>query len=874
MAGIYKKIICFLMSVTLLMSFSPAFAESETNDDYFLHAFGILSQLGIADEGAASEISDDDKISRGDFLRAVNKITNLTPPSDDVGKIFADVNKLNKYYADVRLGCSLGLIAGTPDGKFLPNDKIDFFAAVKIIMCLLGWDEVCKAEGGYPSGYIQKANEAELFKRITVSDGKITKKLAYKLIYNALNAKMLVAGNISQKAIRYENSGIKVLEYYRGIKRIEGKLMGNYALSMTKSAELKDNEIIIGDTVFRTELQTDNLLGRVCECWYDAEENAAAISEAFAKNKSIEIASSEIIGFSDNVYRYMPGKSTVMLTARLSQQADICYNGRMLSPYSNSCMLPQNGSVTLVDNDADGIYDSVIVYSYIDICVKGTNADTKTVFDLYGTSGICLNDYEAYSFRDELGNLLDVTDLIKFDVICVAESCDKKYAEIISSSREIGGRVQETVNGKSIVINGTEFAVADCAVQAVSGISPGDDCLFILDMAGQIASVQKADEIFSFGYIMGFSESKSLAGKTEIKIFGYDANIYYYKVDYSIILDGNTTPAEKLYGKLNERYSQNRGVVSFRKNGDKLLELDTMLDEYYKGFDDEGNKIQTLRWRPNAGVFGGKVPVNAKTTVFSVPAPGIAAEDGMYTVGKLSDMFISDNSYAMNAYRKDRERHFADVLVIYTQDSEHTVSNTTAAAVVSEITTAIADDGCVGYKIKAYSGKKAAEYFVADKTLVDNLPSLDETGYHTLECGDIIRVARGFYNRVTQIELIYERESGLIKGKSSLGNGGGSTAFRAVKAKAYSRDGENLFITQANLKGTSTEVPMTEIESFSVDKFYSAWKCVYEKGEYVLKPAVAADVFDYKSVGENCSELVITTSWGDPRLLLIYQSNN
>lgn len=874
MTEICKKVICLLMAVTMVIGFSPAFAESETNDEYFVHAFGILSQLGIVDEGAANEISDDDKISRGDFLRSVNRITNLTVPSDDGTQMFSDVNKLNKYYADVRLGCTLGIINGTSDGKFLPNDKIDFSAAVKMLMCLLGWDEVCKTAGGYPLGYIQKATEAGLFKKIAITDGKITKKLAYKLIYNALNAEMLVADSIAQESIHYAGNGIKVLECYRGVKKAEGKFMGNSAVNMTKSNTLKNGAIAIENSVFFTDFPTDDLLGRMCECYYDADDNVVAISEAFSRNTSIEIASADITGFSGNVYTYMPEKSTTEQTASVSYQADICYNGRILSPYLDSYMLPKNGSVTLVDNDMNGIYDSVIIRSYINICVKGTNSDEETVFDMYSTNSVCMKDYDSYTFRDELGNELSVSDLIKYDVICVAESCDGKYAEVISCSREISGKVQETVNGANginIVLNGTEFTVADCAAQAVKSISPGDECLFLLDMAGQIASVQKMDAVFSFGYLMGFLKEKSLSGKTELKIFGYDSKVYQYKVDYNIIMDGKIATPEKLYEKLYEKFVTNRGVIRFRKSEDTLLEIDTMLDEYYKGYDDEGNKIQSLRWRPVAGVFGGKVPVNAKTTVFSVPAPGIEAEDGMYAVGTLNNMFVSDNTYSLNAYRKDHDRHFADVLVVYTQDSEQKVSSSSAAIVVSEITTAMDDEGIVGYKIKGYSGTTVSEYFVADRTLVDNMPSLDGVGTHMLECGDIIRLARGFYNRVTQIELIYERESGLISGSSALGDGGGSVAFRAAKAKVYSRDGENLFLTQANLKGTSMELSMAELESFSVDKFYSAWKCVYEKGKYVLKKAVGADAFDYKSVGENCSQLVVTTNWGDPRLLVIYQ---
>lgn len=874
MTVMYKKIICLLMSVTMVIGFSPVFAESDTNDAYFVHAFGILSQLGIVDEGAANEISDDDRISRGDFLRSVNRITNLTVPSDDGTQMFSDVNKLNKYYTDVKLGCTLGIINGTSDGKFLPNDKIDFSAAVKMLMCLLGWDEICKNVGGYPIGYIQKANEVGLFKKIATTDGKITKKLAYKLIYNALDAKMLVADKVTQQSTHYVENGMKLLERYRGVKKNEGKFMGNFSANMAKDKVLKNDEIVIGNSVFFTKLPTGNLLGKICEYYYDTDGNVVAISEAFSRNKSMEIASADITGFSGNAYTYMPENSAKELTANVSQQADICYNGRILSPYLDSYMLPENGYVTLVDNDMNGIYDSVIIRSYINICVKGTNSDDETVFDMYSTNSVCLKDYDLYTFHDELGNELSVSDLFKYDVICVAESCDRKYAEIISCSREISGIVQEIVkaaNGINIVLNGTEFTVADCALQAVKSISPGDECLFLLDMAGQIASAQKMDGIFSFGYLMGFLKEKSLSGKIELKIFGYDSKVYQYNVDYNIIMDGNIQTPEKLYEKLNEKFGTNRGVIRFRRSEDTLLEIDTMLDEYYKGYDDEGNKIQSLRWRPVAGVFGGKVPVNAKTTVFSVPAPGIEAEDGMYAVGTLNNMFVSDNTYSLNAYRKDCDRHFADVLVVYTQDSEQKVSSSSAAIVVSEITTAMDDEGNIGYKIKGYSGATASEYFVADRTLVDNMPSLDGVGTHMIECGDIIRLARGFYNRVTQIELVYERASGLISGSSALGDGGGSVAFRAAKAKVYSRDGENLFITQANLKGTSMELSMAELESFSVDKFYSAWKCVYERGKYVLKKAVGADAFDYKSVGENCSQLVVTTNWGDPRLLVIYQ---
>lgn len=874
---ILNRIICLILATSLLIGFSPAKASSNiNNEEYFNHAFEVLSKLGIVNESSASEISDDEKISRGDFLRVVLRLTNLSIPSDNDKQFFSDVNKLNKYYYDVSLGCSLGIISGEVDGKFLPNDKIEFSAAVKILMSLLGWDEVCRESGGYPLGYIQKANEAGLFNGISTTDAKITKKLAYELIYNALDATMLVVDSYSQegsqKTAHYAKSSVKVLEYYKGIKKIEGKFMANYEMNLIRSKIIKNNEIIIDNSIFYTDANTDAFVGKICECYYDANDNVVALAESYETNKSIVIYSDDIIDFKDNEYTYYKDGSKSNRNARVSTQADICYNGRILSPYYTSYMFPSNGSVTLIDNNSDGLYDSVIIYNYRDLCVKGTNSDTETIFDMYSTNNVCLKDYGTYVFRDDLGNELTTSSLLKYDVISVAESSDKEYAKIISSCKEISGKVQSIVIGdyKAVIVNDSEFEFADCIAPVVDTISSGEECLFILNMTGKIASVQKVENAFSYAYLMGVIKDTSIDAKAKIKFFGEDGKIYQYKLDYNILFDGKTIKPKDIYAKLKGKFASNRGVFRYRRKDDKLIEIDTDIDNYYNGYDDAGNKIQSLRWRPNASVFGGKVVVNSKTIVFSVPAPDISAEDGMYTVGKTNSMFISDNSYAFNAYKKDKDRHFANVLVVYSKDAENTITSTTAAAVVSEITSAIDDQGCDGYKIKAYSSSSLSEYFVADKTLIDQMPSLSGSGYHKLECGDIIRVSRGFYNRVTQIELIYERASGLTKSDTSLGDGGGSVAFRAVKAKVYSRDEQNLYITQTELKGTTMTVPLSDIETFSVDTFYGAWKCVYENKKYVLKKAVASDAFDYKSVGDNCSDVVVTTNWGDPRLIVIY----
>lgn len=861
-----------LILCLMLLPTSPIFAEGNTADAALESAFSVLSQLGITSELTIEEFTSQDTVSRGEFILSVCRLAGIEDmPLSQNAIEFSDVSKTNKYYYAISSASSLGLIKGGGDGKFRPNEKIDFAAAVKILVCLLGHGEVSESMGGYPAGYLTKAHSIGLLKGVMGEGGKrLQKRDAALLLYNALSADMLTQKIVSSETITFEDDGSKILEKYRGIKRGEGKLLSDYNLRMVSAGHLKEGEIVIGDNIYKTDKKVEEYIGMSVEYYYNSDDEIVAIIPEKGKNKTLTLKSSDIEKYENNVFRYYIN-DVKTLEASISKDADIAYNGRVLTEFDPKFLNPEEGKVTLIDTNYDNLYDSAIIESYRNFVVKGADEENGIIYDLYESGKtLSLDEFDSYVFEDELGNTITLPELQKYDVLSVSESADKSYVKILYSNSEIEGKILEKSGSDEIVlnINGVDFSVSDCAKAEASKLVVGESYLFLLDALGNVASMVKSDEIYHWGYLVAAKVSEGVASSTQVKIFADDSLMHIFTVDSDVLLNSKMYSSKDFYKALLGGGDEVKAsVVRVRFSEDKLLELDTDIEAYFEGYNEDGTAKKSLRWVPAASVFGGKVAVGGNTKFFKIPTNCKTADDDEFSLGKSSD-FPGDSSFNLNAYKKEENAHVADVIVRFLDADVVNITHETPIRIVDEVVKAIDEKGEVKDKIKFVGG---AEYFVRNENVLNDVKKLsDDTKVHSLLKGDIVRISVGNTNQITKIELFYDRLEGLIKGNPTLSDGGAGTNARVVKAKVYAKDGDNIIITQKTLAGTDTKLSLDETETHFISKFPTIYKCFEENGKYTVRKATAADILDYKSVGNGCSEVVIHTVWGYPRTMVIY----
>lgn len=74
---------------------------------------------------------------------------------------------------------------------FRPSDSVSYQEAVKVLVCLLGYDSMAQSKGGYPMGYLTVGGEIGLLGG-GGSAQSFTAQNLYQMFYNALDIAIMV----------------------------------------------------------------------------------------------------------------------------------------------------------------------------------------------------------------------------------------------------------------------------------------------------------------------------------------------------------------------------------------------------------------------------------------------------------------------------------------------------------------------------------------------------------------------------------------------------------------------------------------------------------------------------------------------------------
>ena len=86
------------------------------------------------------------------------------------------------------------IIQGYDDNTFRPENSITYNELQKIIVSALGYTQYAEMQGGYPDGYLTYSEKYNIMNNIDTSDSNayVTRKDAMQMIYNSLDAPLLV----------------------------------------------------------------------------------------------------------------------------------------------------------------------------------------------------------------------------------------------------------------------------------------------------------------------------------------------------------------------------------------------------------------------------------------------------------------------------------------------------------------------------------------------------------------------------------------------------------------------------------------------------------------------------------------------------------
>lgn len=159
-----KKIISILLMLVMTLSIGSAFAQDfpEISADVISKSVADVNNLKIMVGDTNGNFRGEDTITRAEFSVILCRIKGLEDMvKNSLGNAsFTDTQShWSKNYVEVaRLK---GYINGFPDFTFHPDEAVTVAQAVKMLVCVLGYDD-STLKGTFPFGYTQKGESIGL----------------------------------------------------------------------------------------------------------------------------------------------------------------------------------------------------------------------------------------------------------------------------------------------------------------------------------------------------------------------------------------------------------------------------------------------------------------------------------------------------------------------------------------------------------------------------------------------------------------------------------------------------------------------------------------------------------------------------------------
>ncbi len=165
------------------------------------------------DLSAGLRFNSDDTVSRANMCVLIR---NLLPPLEKAVQAisfkeypFSDVFSGDYAKNSIDELCALKVINGAGNGKFLPDSPVTKAAAVKMLICSLGYGGYAESLGGWPEGYLTCGRELGLY------DGEAPDSIAAwqdinKMLSQTYSLSHLCMSEYADggKAVYYQNSNV------------------------------------------------------------------------------------------------------------------------------------------------------------------------------------------------------------------------------------------------------------------------------------------------------------------------------------------------------------------------------------------------------------------------------------------------------------------------------------------------------------------------------------------------------------------------------------------------------------------------------------------------------------------------------------------
>ena len=737
-----KKIISALLLLSIMFSTVAIRAEESEKVLYdesvpFLMNLGIIYdkyqehdnthyylRLGAEEKLAMYEsFYPEMEVSRAEFIMFALKLNGVDVESIEKGTTeqkFKDVPVDHWAAGYINYANSTGLISGVGDGNFSPTEPVKVAQALKIIINILGYDNVAKASGGYPNGYYAVANDLGVTKGVNVSlDDNLLKKDMAKFFYNALFVDVLqltgIAGDfVEQSAIEDEN----LLYVKFGIIKEKGQVTSTKYTSLVGETKLSKDQVEIDKEVYQLEnIDMTDYLGMTVNFYYkdeDGDKTLIYCEPDLKKNSVITVKADDILGddseFSTGKFIYLDEKEK-RSSERISSKVDVIINGKAEPEYDEADLAPQIGDVKLIDFDGDGVIDVFFVNRYKNTIVASVDVEKGIIYDKYDADRNIEIDKTSYDYDviiEKNGLEIDASQLAEWDVVAYYESINEsgvKLKRLSVSSDSIDGTVN-SISDEEITIGNKTYKMSKDFRSDGGTLKLKNEGNFRIDIDGKIVAISEKIQKSGYGYLLNAFVDEDNEPTLHLRVLTKTGAVEKLIATEKIkINDYNINNAEEMYKELVSS-GQYEGYAT------QLIRYETNAEGYINKlyttkYEDEeaGIKLDILkakrRYRPGARTFDGKFVMTQNSFIIGMPTVSGEGdvsfkESENYSILK-PESFENYEEYMVEAYNV-KDALIADVVLVYGDVAEQQISTKSDIAIVDKIGTKLdADDMPVPY---------------------------------------------------------------------------------------------------------------------------------------------------------------------------------
>lgn len=748
--------------------------EEEVDDVYEKwDVLEFMYAIGAFDENTISYSMLDDKIDKITFVSAVAGIYFNGASSTGIPKqIFSDVPENHYAATDVARLADMGVISGKGDATLGAEDDVSLDMAYAVVVRMVGYGQYAEAFGDYPKGSNEVARKLDI--TIDTADkSAITTREAVQLLYNALDAKMLLMTGTKGDEYRYEQ-GETFLEVQMGITKKRGIVYAAGAAALSGKT-VGENKAIIGSEILSDpESYACDYLGYNTEYFINEDEELVWIMPYRTAEKTIY--TDEDISYKDG-YLYH-GTDKVKKEKISIDEISILYNGIAASSINE--LVPAYGEVKLIDNDRDNAYEVAIVYDYDVYYLSSMSKDKSELRLEAGSKTVVknLDNYDNVTLLDENGE--ELGSLKIKNVVMVAEN--GKSIRVIQCKQSVSGTITAITSEdakKYWTLDDEQIKTADTVYcEGWDGKTLQQKINVYLDKYGNIAAAfideDGTQKEWKIGWLLKITEDEA-GDKFYARIADSEyADSATYQFDDKFKVDGAQANLSKGYDPKN--VITERGVVRYLVAEDKIKALDfpeyRSFAEKRKIADDEYNKLYkrmsgkryfvesqgTLVKNDSSLAGDGNIYFSSDSVIYDAPERGkilTASAEDIAIVRK--GVFVDHNYYEVDAYTIGGNRAVTDVLTVYGHNlAAGSTASAGAAMVITKIVEGLdADDGPTKI-ITGYVMGQKEEYMISENGLRSDASNYATvTSLSSVKPGDVVKFTTDRYKRIDWLQKIW-----------------------------------------------------------------------------------------------------------------------